>query len=278
MNPVSLSALYGAQPLFVWVEDEATRVALSTAWAGDPIAVHVGGSNVTIRAVAEDAWRSGIQHVFGIVDRDAGKSNYARWGTPTNDLRTYILRSPEIENLVLDPKAIAGCAYNTGRRSEAEITAKLSEIVSSMTWWMACCGVLAQVREKRNEGFPAFPSTVEDTMDLSSALTHIMSSEWFGQHASRLGAFATISWLTAALQQEEQRLSSAVAAGTWNDDFSGKQILRRVSDFVYTKGAGKGKHTTLLQAIIQQQVDTGTVAGELMDLRASLRSRVGLHP
>lgn len=40
-----LSSLYGAQPLVVWVEDEATRVALATAWAGDPVAIHVGGGN-----------------------------------------------------------------------------------------------------------------------------------------------------------------------------------------------------------------------------------------
>ncbi len=118
-----LSSLYGVQPLILWVEDEATRLALSTAWAGDAVAIYVGGSNETIRATAEHAWRAGISHVFGVVDRDFGRSNVKEWAAPPNGLRTYVLASPEVENFVLDPASIAECAYNTAGVSEAEVAA-----------------------------------------------------------------------------------------------------------------------------------------------------------
>ncbi|ATB28620.1 hypothetical protein [Melittangium boletus] len=278
MSSAALSALYGSQPLFVWVEDDATRVALTTAWAGDPVAIHVGGSNETIRAVVEDAWRSGITHVFGVVDRDFGRSNSPRWAAPSNDLRTYILQSSEIENLALDPEALAECAYNTGRRSEAEITAKLDEIVRGMTWWMACCAVLAHVRDKRNEDFPSFPANVTNVVDLASASACILRSDWFTKHVANLPAFAQTSWLTTELQNQESRLAQAAANGQWKVDFSGKQIFHRVSEFVYTKGTGKRKNIDLLQAVVQKQVDNGRIAVELRNLRSSLRTRVGLSP
>lgn len=274
----ALSSFYGAQPLVVWVEDEATRTVLATAWAGSPIAIHIGGSNETIRAVVNDAARSGMQHVFGVVDRDFGRSNYHRWLAPSHDLRTYVLRSPEIENLALDPVALAACDYNTGQRSERAIRDKLDAIVRSMTWWMACCAVLAHVNERRNQGFPRFPGNAADFVDLDSTLDHIRQSEWFSLHAGSIPDLAKVDWLKEELRRHEELFSRAAAEGTWMEKFSGKQIFHRLSEFIHTKGTGKQKNSELLQAVIQKQVDSGTLADELRELRTSLRGRVGLPP
>lgn len=278
MNSPAISALYSSQPLCLWVEDDATKTALRMAWPGDPVEILVGGSNETIRAVVEDAWRSGLRHVFGVVDRDFGRSNHSKWAAPSNALHTYVLQSPEIENLVLEPAPMAACAYNTGRRSEAEIALKLEQIVSGMTWWMACCAVLATVRQARNEGFPSFPTDPAGTVDLASALACFTSSQWFMTTASTLPAFANTDWLAAELQREEARLALTTKNGLWRTEFSGKQVLQRVSGFVYTTGKGKGMHTELLQAVVQEQVVSGTLSSELRDLRSSLRTRVGLRP
>lgn len=273
----ALSALYGSQPLFVWVEDEATRVTLGTAWAGDPVAIHVGGGHGTIRAAAEDAWRGGVHHVFGVVDRDFGRSNHASWSIPPNDLRVYVLQASEVETLGLDAKALAACHYNTGQRTEAEIEARLIQIVSKMTWWMACCHVLGQVKMKRNEAFPEHPSS-DTTVDLQSAMAWITGSAWFATHAHRVPALADPNWLSVELQTEEARLAASVAAGTWRSEFSGKQVFIGISNFVYTTGKGSQKHNTLLQAVVQQQANTNALPPELHALRSSLRVRVGLPP
>jgi len=277
MSSVGLSALYGSQPLFVWVEDEATRIALTTAWAGDSVAIHIGGSNDTIRAVVNDAWRNGINHVFGVVDRDHGRSNNAQWLSPPNSLRVYVLQSPEIETLALDPLSIAECAYNTAGRTEAEIETKLQEIAAGMNWWMACCSVLMTVKGRRNAGFPPFPAVARVTSE-SSALACITSADWFSKTAATLAGLATMGWLTTELRAEEARISATIANGTWRSELSGKQVFQQVSDFVFTRGVVPDKHAALLQAVIQRQVDTGRMPLELSSLRTSLRVRVGLPP
>lgn len=275
MSSVGLSALYGSQPLVVWVEDEPTRIALTTAWAGDSVAIHIGGGNDTIRAVVNDAWRNGVNHVFGVVDRDHGRSNIAQWPSPPNDLRVYVLHSPEIETLSLDALSLAECAYNTANRTEGEIEARLNQIAATMNWWMACCIVLMTVRERRNHGFPALPS-IGRVVNEASALAYMTSADWFSTTASTLPGLTATAWLTSELQKEEARISAAIAAGVWRGEISGKQVFHQITDYVYTKGAGSDKHTALLQAVFQQQVSQGRIPSELSSLRSSLRARVGL--
>jgi hypothetical protein len=276
---VGLSALYGSQPLVVWVEDEATRIALTAAWPGDPVAIHVGGGNDTVRGVVEDAWRGGLTHVFGVVDRDDGRSNIGKWPTPPKDLHVYVLPSPEVETLALDPWSLSECAYNTAARTEAEIEAKLNSIVVGMRWWAACCAVIMQVREKRNSGFPSLPP-VERATNAAEALACITSAGWFSTTAATLPGYASPTWLAATLQAEETLVAAAIAAGTWRTAMPGKQVFQRISDFVFTKGSAgvADKHTALLQAVIQQQATAGRLPPELSQLRTSLRGRVGLPP
>lgn len=274
-----LSALYGSQPLVVWVEDEATRITLTAAWPGDPVALLIGGGNETVRAVVEDAWRSGRTHVFGLVDRDDGRSNIHRWSTPPNDLRVYVLPSPEVETLALDPRSLSECAYNTAARTEAEIEARLNHIITGMRWWAACCAVIMQVREKRNAGFPSFPA-VDRATNEADALACITSADWFSTTAATLPGYASLTWLASELQAKEKQVSSAITNGTWRDAMPGKQVFQQISNFVFTKGSAgvADKHTALLQAVVQQQATAGRLPPELSQLRASLRGRVGLPP
>lgn len=269
----ALSALYAAQPLVVWVEDEETRRFLSTAWAGASVAIYVGGGNETIRAVVEDAWRGGLRHVFGVVDRDFGRSNSGRWQNPGDNLRVYVLESAEIENLALDPEALAVCAYNTGRRSKEHIEERTIEAVTRMVWWMACCAVLDTVRQRRSADFPTFPPQGAAVVDLASALLYIQSSLWFSQHAAQLPALAKPDWLEAELDRQRNHFSTALIDGTWKTEFSGKQIFHRVVEFVHTKGTGRNKKLELLQGVAQAQIDLQKIPPELERLKASLFSR-----
>ena len=269
----ALSALYAAQPLVVWVEDEETRRVLTTAWAGESVAIYVGGGNETIRAVVENAWRSGLRHVFGVVDRDFGNSNSGGWQIPGDDLKVYVLESAEIENLALDPEALAACAYNTGRRSKKEIEVRMMKAVAGMVWWMACCAALDTVRRQRNADFPTYPPQGAAVVDLASALQFIQGSRWFSQHASQLPSLATSDWLEAELESQRNHFYTALNDGTWKTEFSGKQIFDRVVEFVHTKGNGRDKKLELLQGVAQAQIDLRIVPQELLRLKASLFSR-----
>lgn len=279
---MSLSSLYSAQPLIVWVEDEQTRVVLTAAWAGFTIGIYIGGGSATIRATAEDAWRSGITHVFGIVDRDSGRSNYHRWKNPSEDLRTYVLTVPEIENFGLDANALADCQYNSAGRNEAEISAKLEEIVEGAVWWMTCCNVLMDVKNRRNEGYPSSPPfSPENLQSLQTALDYITANSWFASTARKIGGYAEQGWLKDQLRKEHERLSLSIQAGTWKTDFSGKEIFRKISQYVYPnppRDSAKSRHIDLLQAVIQQQVTAGTLSQEINDLRECLMRRVNGTP
>ena len=269
----ALSALYAAQPLVVWVEDEETRRVFTTAWAGESVAIYVGGGNEAIRAVVEDAWRSGLRHVFGVVDRDFGRSNSGRWQNPPDDLRVYVLESAEIENLALDPQALADCAYNTGRRSKEQIEERMMKAVADMVWWMACCAVLDTIRRQRDAEFPTYPHQDAAVVDLASALRYIQLSPWFSQHAAQLPSLATRDRLEMELERQQNHFSGALTDGTWQTEFSGKQIFDRVVEFVHTKGIGRDKKLELLQGVAQAQIDLGTIPQELRRLKASLFSR-----
>lgn len=268
-----LSALYAAQPLVVWVEDEDTRRVLTTAWAGESVAIYVGGGNEAIRAVVEDAWRYGLRHVFGVVDRDFGHSNSCRWQNPPDDLRVYVLESAEIENLALEPEALAACVYNTGGRSKEQIEERMMEAVTGMVWWMACCAVLDVTRRRRDADFPRYPRQGAAVVDLASALLYIQSSPWFSQHAAQLPSLTTRQWLEAELDRQQNHFSTALTDGAWKTEFSGKQIFDRVVEFVHTRGIGRDKKLELLQGVAQAQIDLGTVPHELGRLKASLFSR-----
>lgn len=269
----ALSAFYTAQPLVVWVEDEETRTVLTTAWAGESVAIYVGGGNDTIRAVVENAWRGGWHHVFGVVDRDFGRSNSDRWHHPGDDLRVYVFESAEIENLALDPEALAACVYNTGQRSTEQIEKRMMDAVVGMVWWMACCAVLDMVRQRRNADFPTFPRPAAAVVDRDSALGYIQSSPWFSTHVAELPSLATRDWLEAELERQQIHFSASLTGETWKTEFSGKQIFDRVVEFVHTRGIGRDKKLELLQGVAQAQIDLGRVPQELEKLKASLLSR-----
>jgi hypothetical protein len=97
-----LGAMFAAAPIVVWVEDSLTRDYLSKAWNDDlDIVFFLAGNSAAVRPIVETARGEGINHVFGIVDRDLGTTNRAKWP----NVMIFRLPRHELENYLLDQAA-----------------------------------------------------------------------------------------------------------------------------------------------------------------------------
>ena len=139
-----LSAAYSRTPIVVWVEDDLTKQYLTEVWNDNGVSLLIAGSNEAVHAVVGDA---DLEHVFGIVDRDFGRTNYENWMNPDSSFKVFRLPVSEIENYLLDAQCIAGCNVNFNHRSESEIEERIAGHAQTMVCWLACRDVLADYHD-----------------------------------------------------------------------------------------------------------------------------------
>ena len=271
----SIEALYKNARAVLWVEDPETRAWLEALWYGavPRILVLIAGGRSNVQAVCHQAVDAGpgSTHVFGLVDQDFGTTNRSRWGSLTNRERVYRLDVHEVENLLLDGAALAGCRNNTGKRTEIDIEARLLRAAQDRAWWMACIEVLANTREQAQEGYPPDPGAIGS---LADAEQHIANSIWFKSTAARCRALADPATVQAALQAAHLNAVATLADGTWRRRFPGKQLFRAVSGYVHQNG-GAGARIDLVKAVGEWQRSQGRVPPQVPDLRQAIVSRIG---
>ena len=272
----SLPGLYRT-PLVLWVEDAVVRDYLRSVWSDPDFGFLIGGGNAGIRPVVEAARQDGHAHVYGLVDRDFSTSNRARWLNPASDLLVFVPEAHEVENYLIDPAALAGCALNTAGKTVSEIEARLVQRAGALTWWMACRAVLSELRQLALGDFPrhAGPPQVSS---LADAEAYISTSSWFtGLPAKMAGAIAP-GYLKTRLQDFHGQMQSAVTNGSWRTEFSGKELFRDVRDWVYRGGptSGAGRDSDLAKAVGEWQRANQAVPAEMEELRRAIRTRRGL--
>src|SRR5512138_1078603 len=104
--------MYRSFPAYLWVEDEETRTYLEAVWPGESlIKLYVAGGHEHIGAVVEAAHQDYATHVFGLRDRDFTLPNRSSWHN--TNVAVFAGDYLEVENLMLDPEAIAHCEVNT---------------------------------------------------------------------------------------------------------------------------------------------------------------------
>lgn len=268
-----LPSLYRRARIILWVEDVQTRQYLDTIWRTGDIAYLIGGSADTIRGVTEDAVRSAFTHVFGLCDRDFGRSNRSRWSRMADVERVYRLDAHEVENLLLDASAIAGCRFNTAGRSEAEIEAFLLGEARAMCWWMATRHAVSELQTIATRAFPGHP-TRPRARDRASARRHILDSGWVRTTAPDLPTEITEPAIDARLDAAYTACRDDLKSGAWRRSFSGKELFTAVDAFVFTRGRIKGSRMILARAIADQQRASGSVDPMLGELRDALLARV----
>lgn len=272
MPTPSLDALYNAAPTILWVEDALTAIYVDTIWRHDrTIKTYIAGGHETIKAVVEDASREGRARVFGLRDRDFGPTNRRRWSEP--EVRMFVLEAFEVECFLLDPPALASCDLNTSSRDEAWIRAHLEGLARSQLWWMACRKVVADLREARQEGFPAHPKP-HQIASREDAERVVLGNEWVMATVPGLSSRVRPGRLRTALTEAHGHYSTLLSGGAWTHTFSGKELMHDLLPRVFTRGrpAGSAALHDLAKAVARRQVATGREPPELMELHRIIRA------
>lgn len=257
----------------LWVEDPLTRDYLDTLWQTIKIGYLVGGGHGSVEAATEDAYRNDIRHVFGLRDRDFGRSNQARWATLSDQERVYTLPRVEVENYLLDPIALAACRWNTAQRSADEIEREMQRAVVSSAWWLATRRVLYGLNREKDRGFPRDPKATHIT-GLTAARDCILESTWAKSTVIGMGSAIDAATIEARLTAAHADVVDALATGRWRTECSGKEVFTRVDSFVWTRGRLSNSRAELARAVGEQQSALGQVPDDLAELRQALIARV----
>jgi len=266
----SISMLYSA-PVVLWVEDELSRDYLSQLWQDDPLVKFcISGGAENIRGVVHDARLNNYRHVFGMIDRDFGKSNRSRWFD--EGIEVFILDVHEIENYLLVPEALAGCSLNTGKRSSAEIQGRLYERSNKLCAWMACRKTISEIRGRLFGDFITHPPC-EAVSCLKDAEQYIRESDWFSSIGVRTGDLQKSGNIYASLNQADEEYKRHLHGDTWAGEFSGKELFRHVRDWVYTTSnrMGPQRDSDLAKSVAGWQVENESIPSAMGDLLKAIK-------
>jgi hypothetical protein len=118
-----LQPFLSQKPIVLIVEDRLTKFYLLDAWGPDEqyFNILVAGGKATVQGMVEELRRHGHSNVFGLVDRDFGTSNAARWSGQNGPPEILRPDFHEIENVLLDSQALEGCDLNSQRDNRTAV-------------------------------------------------------------------------------------------------------------------------------------------------------------
>ncbi len=274
---VSRAALYRGA-INLWVEDALSREYLSTLWNNDPsVAIFVGGGNEGVRAIAKDAEDAGFANVFALADRDFRPTNRAGWSDPAKTFRTFVLPVHEIENYLLDARALHSSRYHNRRLDIGRIEELMAEAAGRLCWWAACRDVVAELKVRFREPFvPDPPCTLAGQDD---ARNHICESEWFKKLPSETRK-SRKSDVSRLLSKNFTKAQKRLADGGWRTDFAGKEIFHdigsRICDRQIMSRPPRGVEfdIDLAKDVAAYQTRSRSIPSDLVDLLAALKARI----
>lgn len=279
---LDVSSLYRGA-INLWVEDPLAADYLATVWGSPPeVVLLIGGGNLGVRAILDDAEKSGFSNVFGLIDGDFRPSNRADWMNPAKTFRTFALSAHEVENHLLDPAALAGCVFNNVNsgvgRTAVEIEAEMTRKAGELGWWMSCRDVLSQLSHLFRDDFPGHPKCPHIT-DQAQAESFILVSPWFATLSAKM-AQATDAVVRRLLAEAKTRADSQILSGEWRLRFSGKEIFHHVRSWIYDSSGRRATPTDLdadvAKAVARWQFEHDAFPAEIHELLMALRSRVGI--
>lgn len=271
--------LYGdtVGDVVVWVEDELTEAYLNRLWNDIEIRISVAGCGSTVEAATTDARKAGLKFVFGVRDRDFGKTNFKQWTKYEQNIEVFRLPRHETENYLLDWRALAGCRGNRRGRSAQDIEAELIEHAARLQWWFATKRTLFDLSAKLSRGFPRGPGQTK-IKDDREALKYILTCRGWYRHVSELPTTSiNEANIRRLLMKHHERVHKALSTKEWIEVFPGKELMRKARSFIgHPKGKGSKTDADidLAKAIAEWQVEKSKQPPDLIALRDSLRQRV----
>ncbi len=275
IDAAHLDSIYKAARIVLWVEDTCTRDYLQEAWKRTPdVAFIVAGGNKHIQQLILETRRLNIGHVFGILDRDFGRSNREKWNTADN----FYLPRHEIENYLLDAYAFTSSPFNTRNRSRSDVTTEMQRLANLQPAWLACRHTLNTLRCEATDGFLGSPNLIDIT-DASTAVNHIVMSAWFQQVASRLTSSLTVVETSKRIDEAIAQFQTDLLTDAWIAKFSGKEIFRQLRAYTYQPPQKPGNpDNDFAKSVGSWQAANDRVPPDIIDLLSAIRTRVGIHP
>ena len=276
---VDIPQLYLRRPINVWVEDEFSRVYLRELWNDPLIDLHVAGDSPGVGAATANAEREEYPAVYGVVDKDFGSSNRGRWFNPGSTSRLFRLPAHELENYLLDPRALHGAGVDQASVGTAEIDQLLTQRAAELLWWVACGATMADLSRRVTRGFPHAPpkpppQTANHVSTLEHAREHICGSEWFERLATRTEPFDEPAEIEALLAAAQQRLDGCLANGRWRTEFPGKELLDHLANRIWrTPAANKTERNAGIAYTVAAWQRNNAVPTDLVALHNVIRQR-----
>ena len=274
-----LDSFYKAGRIVLWVEDSLTRDYLRAAWRSPvDIAFFVanGGTSIPSLVTAARENSPAIQHVFGIVDCDFGKTNREKWGE-TGTI-TFRLPKHEIENYLLDPKAFTESDLNTRKRILTDVTTEMQRLANLQPAWLACRKILNTLSREAKDGFIKSPKVIAIT-NLLDARDYIVKSDWFLQVASRLTSSLTVVETSRRIDEAIIKYRDDLSTNEWHTSFSGKEVFRQLRAYTYQPPRKPGNpDNDFAKSVGSWQAANDCVPPDIGQLLTKLRMLVGIHP
>jgi len=274
-----LEALYKHAKANLWVEDPETKVWLDAVWSGGlpTIQVLVARGREGVDAVCREAYVSGHKHVFGLVDKDFGSSNHARWSSMQDQERVYRLHVHEIENLLLeDVDALLGCTMHTARRPRTNVEPRIVQAAQARIWWVTCIRFLSETKEKSREGYPSDPE-YSRIQSLQDAEQYVLASTWFKTTAQCCPGLAVQAAVSQELLATHAAVNQEFATGTWRQEFPGKEIVRDIATYLSPGNSLRDFIKSVGDWQRESAIRNGTSI-PLSPLRGAILARVGTTP
>ncbi len=260
----------------LWVEDATSAAYFNAVWSDSDIRILTAGGQNAVEALAKHAMENRLGNVFGVVDADFLPTNEADWFVPGKTFRRFVLPVHEVENLMLDADAMAGCSLNNSGRSAADIEARMRGLAARLVSWMACRAVLAELRHLVLDEFPPHPKR-DSVPDLAAAQTLIETCPWFTTIVGKVSQMSQAGHVQSRLQYYEQTFRTDLQGNHWKQSYSGKELFRdAISYFWHQAPGGQSQDEDAAKAIAAWQVRNRRIPGSVVDLRKALRQRVGI--
>ncbi len=267
----------------LWVEDDVTRVTLTEYWQDIDIRVSsaAGVTGVKHLTAASRLPPSSRRIVVGVIDRDFGTDNQAKWRRP--DVPVLRLPVHELENLLLADEALA----EVSRRDIADVTARAETTAAALDTWMACRKVITGICETLGASFPEHPPS-QPGLSEQAALDSLTTLTFWETHSAAYAQLSASGALEAMFKDALASYRGDINSGTWRDTFAGKEILRSlrsqlgIDTALNLKGSPSQRDADLAKEVARRLrtnpalAQTARFRSILDELRAALRDRAGL--
>ncbi len=268
-------------PITLWVEDNFTRQYLYKIWQDEEslFNILIGGGKETVKGIVHDQRALGVENVFGIIDRDFSPTNQERWDQENSGIEIFLPEAHEIENYLLDWRAMEGCRANKAlhNREAGDIRERAVGFAQTMLWWMACRSVRVNYRDRVVSNYPKDPG-IRDIASLEQAEEYIARTRWYGELSANVAHILDPENVKQDLSDAHEIHLRELNDNAWPRTFSGKEIFRNLRGWIYdtTAGTKTEKDEDFGKSIGDWQFGNSQIPEPLMKLKNTIKQRVGL--